>query len=479
MALPECWLEMQEAVGMRQAMIAAKACLDEEGDIRMKQKELQQLITDSELQLKSFEGIFEELENDMEDTELATIHELWVVEVDMASAEAEKEVTRISQTNEFQIAEVDVVGGYVMSKVAVNKQKRKMSEAGDDIEAELSAAQTDELSSLEAAQEMKLQSVKKAKRARFHTARKNLLLSPKKSSKSSDQGSPGPVGKDSGQILPTDQDTQSSTAAASASELTLATDSSQDNNSTMAETNNSVNSVVLVSQVFNGMMQDAEVRVKVFYTPHGISTLPAMYSSGPLKIYEARVGAEGKEYILVAKGDAAEHAALVLADFGQKVVKLRHVKHTTYKNQDQLEVLDNMEVDECDDSDVPRSLTQQSLKRYTLQQLLDHRSNDKQRLSLQTCRVLVDSQSKLDKNGHPYRVTKLYDAAGSVTAVMVWGGLAAIDDIWRCDAVLNICAAEVHYSEKRLNIRDFSYVNLLSQASSFRKPDKLTYLKWD
>ena len=463
---------------MRQAMIAAKASLDEEGDIRMKQKELQQLITDSELQLKSFEGIFEELENDIEDTELATIHELWVVEVNMASDEAEKEITRICQTNEFETADVDVVGGYVMSKVAVNKQKRKISEAGDDIEAELSAAQTDELSSLEAAQEMKLQSVKKAKRARFVTARKNLLLSPKKSSKSSDQGSPGPVGKDSKQEE-NGEDTQRSTAAASSSELTLATDSSQDNNSTMAETTNSVNSTVLVSQVFNGMMQDAEVRVKVFYTPHGISTLPPMYSSGPLKIYEARVGAEGKEYILVAKGDAAEHAKLVLADFGQKVVKLRHVKHTSYRNQDQLEVLDNMEVDECDDSDVPRSLTQQSLKRCTLQQLLDHRSNEKMRLSLQTCRVLVDSQSKLDKNGLPYRVTKLYDAAGSVTAVMVWGGLAAIDDIWRCDAVLNICAAEVHYSEKRLNIREFSHVNLLSQAFSFRKPDKLNFLKWD
>ena len=463
---------------MRQAMIAAKASLDEEGDIRMKQKELQQLITDSELQLKSFEGIFEELENDIEDTELATIHELWVVEVNMASDEAEKEITRICQTNEFETADVDVVGGYVMSKVAVNKQKRKISEAGDDIEAELSAAQTDELSSLEAAQEMKLQSVKKAKRARFVTARKNLLLSPKKSSKSSDQGSPGPVGKDSKQEE-NGEDTQRSTAAASSSELTLATDSSQDNNSTMAETTNSVNSTVLVSQVFNGMMQDAEVRVKLFYTPHGISTLPAMYSSGPLKIYEARVGAEGKEYILVAKGDAAEHAKLVLADFGQKVVKLRHVKHTSYRNQDQLEVLDNMEVDECDDSDVPRSLTQQSLKRCTLQQLLDHRSNEKMRLSLQTCRVLVDSQSKLDKNGLPYRVTKLYDAAGSVTAVMVWGGLAAIDDIWRCDAVLNICAAEVHYSEKRLNIREFSHVNLLSQAFSFRKPDKLNFLKWD
>ena len=463
---------------MRQAMIAAKASLDEEGDIRMKQKELQQLITDSELQLKSFEGVFEELENDIEDTELATIHELWVVEVNMASDEAEKEITRICQTNEFETADVDVVGGYVMSKVAVNKQKRKISEAGDDIEAELSAAQTDELSSLEAAQEMKLQSVNKAKRARFVTARKNLLLSPKKSSKSSDQGSPGPVGKDSKQEE-NGEDTQRSTAAASSSELTLATDSSQDNNSTMAETTNSVNSTVLVSQVFNGMMQDAEVRVKLFYTPHGISTLPAMYSSGPLKIYEARVGAEGKEYILVAKGDAAEHAKLVLADFGQKVVKLRHVKHTSYRNQDQLEVLDNMEVDECDDSDVPRSLTQQSLKRCTLQQLLDHRSNDKPRLSLQTCRVLVDSQSKLDKNGLPYRVTKLYDAAGSVTAVMVWGGLAAIDDIWRCDAVLNICAAEVHYSEKRLNIREFSHVNLLSQAFSFRKPDKLNFLKWD
>jgi hypothetical protein len=478
MALPECWLEMEEAVGIRQAMIAAQVSLNEEGDIRIKQKELQQLLTDSKLKLESFEGIFGELEDDMEDTELATFHELWVVEVNTAAQEAEKEITRICQTNEFQTADVDVVGGYVTSKVAVNKQKRKISEAADDIEAELSAAQTDELASLEVALEMKFQTVKKAKRARYLTARTNSLLSPKKSSKSSDQGSPGFVSNDCKQEE-NGQDTQGSTLAANSSELTLATDSSQDNNSTMAETTTSVNSTVLVSQVVNGMMQDAEVLVKLFYTPHGISTLPALYSSGPLKIYEARVGAEGKEYILVARGEAATHAAFVLQDFGQKVVKLRHVKHTVYRNQDQLEVLENMEVDACDDSEIPRSLTQQSLKRCTLQQLLDNKSNDKQKISLQTCRVLVDSQSKLDKNGHPFRSTKLYDAAGSVTMVMVWGGLAAIDENWKCDAVLNICAAEVHFSEKRLNLRDFSHVNLLSQTSSFKKPTKLTYLKWD
>jgi len=234
-----------------------------------------------------------------------------------------------------------------------------------------------------------------------------------------------------------------------------------------------------VSQVFNAMMQDADVCVKLFYTPHGVSNVPSIYSKGPLKIYETRVGAQGQEYTLIAKGDAATHAAAELAQYGQQVVKLRHVKHAHYKNQNQLEVTENMEVEQCVDSDDVRTLTQQHLKKYTLQQLLEHKSSDKPRFSLQRCCVLIDSESKTDKNGQPYRSTRVHDAAGSVTNMMVWGGLAAMEDVWKRDAVIDIFGAEVHFAEQRLNIRNFSEVNLASQTTSFRKPAKLNFLKWD
>jgi hypothetical protein len=484
MALPECFRDLGEAVGLRQAMSAAKAVLNEKGDIRMKQKEVQQLLTDSGLNLEFFECVFGQLEDQMDDTELESYLEVWAVEVDMAAADAEKEITRICQTNGFQTADIEVVGGYVMSRVAVTKQKRKISEAAPDIGDEASVAQSNELSSFEDAMEINVQNVHKAKRARQLEARKNMLLSPQKSSKSSEQASPSRVGncKQEGN----GDDTQASTLAAHPSEPTLATDSSQQNMLAMAvptsppaSVSNSVSSTVLVSQVVNAMMQDAEVCVKLFYIPHGVSNVPAIYSSGPLKIYETRVGAEGKEYTLVAKGEAATHAASELAQFGQQVVKLRHVKHAHYKNQDQLEVMENMEVDQCVDSDDVRNLTQQPLQRYALQRLLEYKSSDKPRFSLQMCCVLVDSESKLDKNGQPYRSTRVHDAAGSVTNVMVWGGLAANDDIWMRDAVIDIFAAEVHFAEKRLNIRNFSQVNLVSQTTSFKKPVKLTFLKWD
>ena len=485
MALPECWRDLDEAVGLRQAMSAAKAVLNEKGDIRMKQKEVQQLLTDSGINLEFFECVFGELEDQMEDTELESYLEVWAVEVDMAAVDAQKAITTICQTNGFQIADIDVVGAYVMSRLAVTKQKRKISEAAPDIGDEASAVQSNELSSLEDAMEINVQNVHKAKRARQLASRKNMLLSPQKSSKTSEQASPSRASNDCKQEV-NGEDTQASTLAAHSSEPTLATDSSQENmlvmavpTSPQASVNNVVSSTVLVSQVVNSMMQDAEVCVKVFYTPHGVSNIPSNYSSGPLKIYETRVGAEGKEYTLVAKGDAATHAASELEQFGQQVVKLRHVKHAHYKNQDQLEVMENMEVDQCVDSDEVRNLTQLSLKRYTLQQLLEYKSSDKPRFSLQMCCVQVDSESKLDKNGSPYRSTRVHDAAGSVTMVMVWGGLAANDDVWKRDAVIDIFAAEVHFAEKRLNIRNFSQVNLVPRTTSFRKPAKLTFLKWE
>ena len=68
MALPECWRDLEEAVALRQAMSAAKVVLNEKGDIRMKQKEVQQLLTDANLNLEFFECVFGQLEDQMDDT---------------------------------------------------------------------------------------------------------------------------------------------------------------------------------------------------------------------------------------------------------------------------------------------------------------------------------------------------------------------------------------------------------------------------
>ena len=117
--------------------------------------------------------------------------------------------------------------------MAVTKQKRKISEAAPDIGDEASVAQSNELSSLEDAMEINVQNVHKAKRARQLEARKNMLLSPQKSSKSSEQASPSRVSNDCKQEG-NDEDTQASTLAEHSSEPTLATDSSQQNMLAMA-----------------------------------------------------------------------------------------------------------------------------------------------------------------------------------------------------------------------------------------------------
>ena len=220
MALPECWRDLEEAVVLRQAMSAAKVVLNEKGDIRMKQKEVQQLLTDTDLNLEFFEYVFGQLEDQMDDTELDSYLEVWMVEVTMASQDAEKEIARICQTNGLQPADIEVVGGYVTSRLAVTKQKRKISEAAPDIGEEASVAQSDELSSLEKAMEINVQNVHKAKRARQLEARKIMLLSPQKISKSSEQASPSRVSNDCIQEG-NGEDTQSSTLAADSSQQNM------------------------------------------------------------------------------------------------------------------------------------------------------------------------------------------------------------------------------------------------------------------
>ena len=183
MALPECWRDLDEAVALREATSAAKAVLNEPGDIRVKQKELQELLTDFGVNRECFECVFAQLEEQMDDTELGSYAEVWTVEVNMAAEDADKEIARICRTNGFQAADIDVVGGHVTSRLAVTKQKRKISEAAPDIGDEASVAQSNELSSLEDAMEINVQNVHNAKRARQLETRKNMLLSPQKSSK--------------------------------------------------------------------------------------------------------------------------------------------------------------------------------------------------------------------------------------------------------------------------------------------------------
>ena len=83
-----------------------------------------------------------------------------------------------------------------------------------------------------------------------------------------------------------------------------------------------------------------------------------------------------------------------------------------------------------------------------------------------------------DKNGQPFRSTRVYDASGMVTKMMVWGGLAEKDHVWERDAVIDIFGAEANFADEKLHLRNFSQVQVSSERGSFRKPSKLAFLKW-
>ena len=180
MALPESWRHLEQAILLQQATGAAKDVLNKGGDIRFKQKHVQQILTDFDINRKPFECIFSELEDQMGETELESYHEVWRAEVIMACQHAEKEIARVSQVNGFQTADIEIIRGYVISKLAVMKRKRKISEASSDIEEAAAMAHTDELSSLENAMKVNLQKVLEAERARLLQARTKLLSSPQK-----------------------------------------------------------------------------------------------------------------------------------------------------------------------------------------------------------------------------------------------------------------------------------------------------------
>ena len=126
-----------------------------------------------------------------------------------------------------------------------------------------------------------------------------------------------------------------------------------------------------------------------------------------------------------------------------------------------------------------KKLGQQLLKRYTLKQMVEQSPLEKKRFCLQMCCVGAQSEAKLDKNGQPFRSTRVFDGMGMVTNVMVWGGLAQKEHVWDRDAVIDIFGAESTVDDKRLTLRSFSQVRLAANASSFKRPARLLFLDWN
>ena len=183
MAILASWRVLEQAILVQQATEFAKDVLNKDGDLRSKQKQLQHFLNDVDINRKPFDCIFIELEDQMDDIVLGFYNEVWRVEVTMAAEEAEKDIAMVAEANGFQTADIEVIRGYVISKLAVTKQMKKISEASSDIEEAVAIAHTAELSLLENAVKVNLQKLLQCETARQQEAHTSVLSSPQEASK--------------------------------------------------------------------------------------------------------------------------------------------------------------------------------------------------------------------------------------------------------------------------------------------------------
>ena len=452
MALPACWQDLERSLVTTFALEAAEAVLAEGGTPLCKQKQLRGLIGNAKLDRAPFESIFSELEDSMDETEVAACVEVWAEEVAAATVDAVAELQSAIQTNAFDETDVAATTAWVKASADVVAQQEKIAELAADVDEEEAQNAQGTLVTMQATVEAKLQLVHKARRAKQLKDRKNTLASPKRSALEEGCSALGQSPPKKACPVGETQDT-SFLASLEASEST--------------ETP--------VQAVLDGMLEDAKVTVKLLYVPHGICRLPSAFNAHTqLDLYEARVAANGCEYTLTAKGDVARLADVRLAELAGCVLRISHTKHDDYKGEAQLALMENFQVEVLETGH--DRLRQAVLKRIGLGQLSEQA--DKARVSLQTCVVHVSSEFRLDKNGSPFRTTRLVDVHGMVTNAMIWGDLAMKPDVWDKNAVVEIAAAAVNIRDGRIDLRSFSQVLLSSSAAPLRLPTRLSYVKW-
>jgi hypothetical protein len=392
-----------------------------------------------------------------------SVEQVMRLEFDNAAEELGINQEVISKDGVFLEFDVNAVSVFVSAKAQVGYKKNALEGMNEESSVEDKAEIEAELVTLKETVVKQAKVVEKAKRAKLLRDRKAVLQSPKRSK------------------------TQTLSRAASSSPDTkkhCAGPSSGDDyewlhraTSPDFEEAPDASDIVPVVNVIEGMLDDADICVKLFYAPTDISKRKSNYSQGgSFDLYENRVGAGGLEYNILAKGNAATKALELLADFAGRVVTLRHVKFASYKGESHLELRDEFEVlDDVGEAD-KQQLQRQQLKRCTVKQLPEQK--DLSRVSLVPCAVGGVSEVKFDKNGNPYRGTRVSDESGAVTNVMVWGCLAQSENLWKNDTVVDIMAADVSHIHKRINLREFSQVVVSGKTGSFKKASRLTFVVW-
>ena len=137
---------------------------------------------------------------------------------------------------------------------------------------------------------------------------------------------------------------------------------------------------------------------------------------------------------------------------------------------------DDFEILQATENKAKQELEKQQIKRCNFKHLPDMKNNSK--VALGPCEINNVSESKHDKNGKPYRSTRLTDEAGYVANAMVWGSLAQMDHIWQSGAIVNIMGADVNNNEQRVNLRNCSQITMSAKPENFKRRNQLFFIPW-
>ena len=241
-------------------------------------------------------------------------------------------------------------------------------------------------------------------------------------------------------------------------------------------TMDSANSTITpMEKVFAKMMKNCTVCVKLLYVPVSFSRIPSKFhKSNFFEIFETIVCEKDIEYPLIAKNEVAADAADRLAAYAGRVIELSPVQFSIFKNAKQLELMPNFRVVTC--ANPEPALQNQSLKCVQLSSVynMKHRT----RTSLKPVLLFGVGDEQKDKNGSPFRLTKIVDSSGAVSKANIWGSLASLHELWREDAYVCIYACEVNQEEERIDIRTFSSVVSAEADQTFPKPEKLDFMSY-
>ena len=467
------WVRLAKCMTVKAACKDADAIFALDDTVPMKQKELKTIVKVYKLDEGRFQGVDigigsddeSDVDNDNVVYEKSAVEQVMRLEFTNAARDAISEEKTLMRDDMFITSDINAVLALAETKARIWYTKLSLEgldEEKDDTPEAKTTTQT-ELATLEETAAKQTRAVEKAKRGKVLRDRKQELEAVQRSANT--QTDPTLVSTPSSKKQRTGI---SAVAAAPPSPEPISANATLDENTT---------GLVTPTKVIEGMLADADIMVKLFYTPHDISSHSPQWGNGTsFDVFETLVGAEGLEYPLVAKGATAGKAFELLGKWTGQVVTLKHIKFASYKGSPQLELLDDFEICEATENKTKQELQRQQIKRCILKNLPEKKNGSK--VNMGPCAINNVSESKHDRNGKPYRSARLTDEAGYVANAMVWGSLAQMDNIWQNGAVVDIMGADVSSGEQRVNLRNCSQITMSAKPENFKKKNQLSFVPW-